>query len=95
MRRFVLIIVASVCLLIAAFILGPREPYSGEVVFDAAQLGDDLDGYLERHEKAYTDIRHGLQKQIIWADSHNKQKTDFAVISVSYTHLTLPTIYSV
>ncbi|MEP3525197.1 MAG: alpha/beta fold hydrolase [Hyphomicrobiales bacterium] len=82
MRRFLLILIAFLCLVVAVFALGPREPYSGQVSFDAAQLGDDLEGYLARIEAPYSDIRKGLQKQIIWADLHQKQKTDFAVVYV-------------
>lgn len=82
MRRFVLILIALICVIFAGFFLGPREPYSGQVSFDASKLGEDLESYLERVEKPYPDIRKGLQKQIIWADPNLKEKTDFAVVYV-------------
>lgn len=82
MRRFLLILIAFICLISAVFFLGPREPYSGQVSFDASKLSVDLESYLERVEKPYPDIRKGLQKQIIWADPLLKEKTDFAVVYV-------------
>lgn len=82
MRQFFLFLTAVVCLIVVVFALGPREPFSGAMTFDATKLGDDLDGYLAETENHYLDIRDGLQKQIIWADSSKREKTDFAVVYI-------------
>lgn len=81
-RRSLLSLAVIFCLLAVVFALGPQEPYSGKVTFDAAQLGSDLDVYLEEKEKRFDDIRTGLHKQIIWADPSKKQKTEFAIVYV-------------
>ena len=82
MRRIFVSIIAVLSIIAAVFFLGPREPYSGEMSFDVTQLGNDLDAYLAKREGAYNDIREGLHKQIIWADSDKKQKTDFSIVYI-------------
>lgn len=80
MRRFVFGFILVLCFLAAAFILGPREPFSGQATFDESRLGSDLDVYLKRSESRFHDIRAGLHKQILWADPETRQKTAFSIV---------------
>lgn len=62
-------------------LFGPREVVDPHG-FDAAVIGDDLDGYLETREADFADIRKGQQKQIIW-HGETGQKTP---VSIVYVH---------
>ena len=62
-----------------AFVFGPREPFEGEVTFDQVSIGDDLDHYLAQQESKFSDIRQGLNKQIIWHGERGEQ-TDIAIV---------------
>ena len=78
--------VGLLCLALGlAFVFGPREPFEGEVTFDPASIGDDLDQYLVQQESKFSDIRQGLNKQIIWHGERGA-KTDIAIV---YLHLSL------
>lgn len=75
----VLIVVAA---LAALFLLGPRErvrPFAG---YDGSALGDDPEAALARSEARFTDIRPGLEKEIIWRDPGAKTRTAWAVVYV-------------
>ena len=72
--------VGLLCLALGlAFVFGPREPFEGEVRFDRALIGDDLDQYLIGQESKFSDIRQGLNKQIIWHGERG-QLTDIAMV---------------
>ncbi|MEP3231280.1 MAG: alpha/beta hydrolase [Hyphomicrobiales bacterium] len=72
--------VGLLCLALGlAFVFGPREPFDGEVTFDQASIGDDLDQYLVQQENKFSDIRQGLNKQIIWHGERGAQ-TDIAIV---------------
>jgi len=80
MRRFVFRSILISFFWAVAFILGPREPFSGQPTFDESRLGSDLDAYLMRAESRFSDIRTGLHKQILWANPETRQKTDFSIV---------------
>lgn len=63
-----------------AFVFGPREPFEGEVTFNKASIGDDLDHYLQQSESQFSDIRDGLHKQIIWHEGKRGEQTDIAIV---------------
>lgn len=63
----------------ALWLFGPREPIDATVTFDAASLGDDLDGYLATSEARFDDLTQGTQKRIVWAGDAGTQ-TDLAVV---------------
>ena len=72
--------VGLLCLALGlAFVFGPREPFEGEITFDQALIGDDLDQYLIGQEGKFSDIRQGLNKQIIWHGKRGEQ-TDIAIV---------------
>ena len=63
----------------ALWLFGPREPIDANVIFEAASLNDDLDGYLAKSEARFGDLTEGIQKRIIWAGA-NGAKTDLALV---------------
>ena len=72
--------VGFLCLALGlAFVFGPREPFQGEVTFDQASIGDDLDHYLAQRESQFSDIREGVNKQIIWHGERG-ERTDVAIV---------------
>lgn len=75
----ILIVAAALAALV---LLGPRErvrPFAG---FDGSALGDDLEASLAASETCFTDIRSGLEKEIIWHDPAAKSRTGWAVVYV-------------
>lgn len=77
-----LIILSSIVIASLIFLFGPREPFLQEITFDAEKIGDDVDLYLEATEGAFSDIRPGLEKQVIWANPERKEKTDIAIVYI-------------
>lgn len=74
-------IVGLLCLALGlAFVFGPREPFEGEVTFERTSIGDDLDQYLVQRERKFSDIRQGLNKQIIWHNNKRGEQTDIAIV---------------
>lgn len=82
-RRFGKIALLLLVVLGAAFFLGPRPDTRQSMAFDASRLGDDLDAYLASSEAAFSDIREGLHKEILWADPTAKTRTP---VSIVYLH---------
>lgn len=83
MRRLWKIALVVLAILAVAFVLGPRPDTAEIMSFDPSTLGPDLDAYLTKSEAAFSDIREGLHKEIIWADPGSKTKT---AVSIVYLH---------
>lgn len=81
MRRFLTWLLAIVAVLAIVFALGPRVPGSIETSFDPATIGADPVAYLTQKEAAFTNIRPGQQKEIIWAGAAGA-KTPLAIVYV-------------
>jgi len=64
-----------------AFFIGPR--IDGEVKLETSALPADLDAYLANSESKVKGIREGTQKEIIWANPEQKDKTP---VSIVYVH---------
>ncbi|MDO9416950.1 alpha/beta hydrolase [Pararhizobium sp.] len=62
---------------------GPRTPADFTVRFDASTIGTDPAAWLAASEARFSDIRPGLQKEIIWADPVAKARTP---VSIVYIH---------
>jgi alpha-beta hydrolase superfamily lysophospholipase len=62
-----------------AFVFAPADRLPDTPPFDAAQLGRDLDGYLDRAESDVPSLRAGSEKRIIWAGDKGA-KTPLAVV---------------
>jgi alpha-beta hydrolase superfamily lysophospholipase len=60
---------------------GPYEPSDLTTDFDARRIGADVDLYLAAEEARFTDIKPGLQKQVIWAHA-DRRKTPVSLIYV-------------
>ena len=67
----------------AAIGFGPTEPIDETITFQASSLGSDLDEYLVKAEANIPNLIDGAQKQIVWSDPANKQKTP---VSLVYLH---------
>ncbi|SES31623.1 Esterase/lipase [Tranquillimonas rosea] len=76
-RLFVLAVIA----LVALWIFAPREEVALTVDFDPAQIGDDIDAYLEEREAQYDDLVDGVRKRVEWEDDEG-ERTDWAVVYV-------------
>lgn len=76
-RVFVLVVVGLA--MIAYF--GPRESLEGDVTFDPAAIGEDVDAYLAAAEAAFDDITPGVEKRVVWAGAPNT-KTPLAILYV-------------
>lgn len=81
MRRIVTWLLAIVAVPALVFALGPRVPGSIETSFDPTSIGADPVVYLAQKEAAFTNIRPGQQKEIIWAGAAGT-KTPLAIVYV-------------
>lgn len=50
--------------------------------FSADAIGPDPDAYLATEEAKFSDIRSGLQKQIVWADPASRAETGLAIVYI-------------
>jgi len=87
MRRIMTIalavIIGALLILALVYCLGPRTPVDTTIAFAPSQIGDDLDAFLKTSEARYSDIRPGLQKQILWAVPERHAQTP---VSLVYIH---------
>ena len=60
------------------FALGPRA--SVDLIRHPVTLPDDLDGYLAASEARFADLRPGVEKTIVWADSATKHRTPLSIV---------------
>ncbi|MEL6920570.1 MAG: alpha/beta fold hydrolase [Pseudomonadota bacterium] len=67
---------------IGVWTFGPREDASTVMAFDAAQIGDDLDAYLETSEASIPSVRASAAKEIVWAFPQSKAKTPVALVFI-------------
>ena len=77
MKRTVLTLAVVIAMLAVVFAVGPRV--SVDQTLRPVVLPEDLDGYLARSEARFADLRPGVEKTIIWADS-SKAKTPIALV---------------
>ncbi|WP_416899093.1 MAG: alpha/beta hydrolase [Minwuia sp.] len=82
MRMVLYTLIAFAAALAALFLLGPRERIDATIRFDPATLGADPEAVLAQSEARFSDIREGLQKEIVWRDPATKRVTDWAVVYV-------------
>jgi len=76
MNRTSLILIILVALVL--FVLaGPRG--TTDLSWTDVQIGEDVDAWLAEQEAAFDDIRPGVEKQVIWADS-SQQKTPYSLV---------------
>lgn len=61
--------------------LALRPPRVPDPAFDPVLLEGGVDAYLEAAEARFTDIREGLQKQVVWAGVPGA-KTDWVVVYI-------------
>lgn len=68
----------------AAFVInmfGPRETVDWTISFAEADLGEDVEAYLNDSEAAFDDIIEGAQKEVIWAGAKGA-KTPLSIVYV-------------
>jgi len=63
-----------------AWLLGPREPV-GDVTFQAAVIGEDVDAYLAQIETGVPNLKPGQQKAVIWAGEPGAT-TEYALVYI-------------
>ena len=81
MKKFLRFLVLLVVVLGLVFVLGPRA--SVDLTIRSVTVPEDLEGYLADAEARFTDLRPGVEKTIVWADTVAKQQTP---VSVVYLH---------
>lgn len=82
MKKFGYFLLALVLIGLGLFIFGPREPVDTKITFDANIIGNDPEAYLAASEAKITDIRPGLEKEIVWAFPASKAKTPLAIVYI-------------
>ncbi len=83
-RRVVLGLAAVLLLASAVFLAGPRNPFGPDEPAQRAApppVLTELDTWLARSEAAYTDIRPGLAKGIVWHTSA-RRRTPWSVVYI-------------
>jgi pimeloyl-ACP methyl ester carboxylesterase len=81
-KRTVTLVLLALAVLVVAFLLGPRVAADTTVTFDPGSIGADPEAYLATREAQETDIRPGLQKEIVWADPVTRKKTPLAIVYI-------------
>ncbi len=74
------------------FALGPREQVDETLTFNAADIGDDVDAYLQKIEGGIKDITPGAEKQIKWHEPASRGRTEWAIVYVHGFSATLEEI---
>ena len=74
----VLILIAAIAVL---YLVGPRVATDTTVSFDPARIGDDPAAYLAASEARFNDIRPGLEKEIVWANS-DRRRTPLSIVYI-------------
>lgn len=80
MRRLTIGTLGTFGLCVVLVAAGPRVEIDREIRFDESIIGADPSAYLAASESRFDDIRTDLEKEIIWADSSSKAKTDLAIV---------------
>lgn len=81
-RAVIVVLTLTVAAAGLAVAAGPRVPIDTTISFDPATIGTDLDIYLAEREARFSDLRPGLEKQIVWADPQSRAKTPLAIVYV-------------
>lgn len=86
--RFVLKLLlqlVAICalVLLALWLLGPREEVDLQAEFDPRRFGEGVQVYFESTEAAFDDITQGVEKRVIWQDGFKEQRTP---VSILYVH---------
>ena len=82
LRRIFIALAGGLALIAAIYEMGPRVIAANRSNFSAAAVGSNPDAYLADVEAKFSDIRPGLQKQIVWADPHTRSETAYAVVYI-------------
>lgn len=61
---------------------GPREPVDQTITFNAADIGEAPEAYLQASEARFDDIIPGAEKRIIWNDPAIKAKTPLSIVYI-------------
>ncbi|EFL90034.1 carboxylesterase [Ahrensia sp. R2A130] len=81
-KKIALGLLSLIVVLGVIFALGPREEIDETLRFSADAVGSDIEGYLAKSEAAFTDIKPGAEKRIIWDSDIAKVQTDIAVVNI-------------
>jgi esterase/lipase len=81
-RRIFYLVALLVIFAGGVFLMGPRTEVSTRIHFEAASIGEDIEAYLGEQEARFTDIRDGLQKQIVWAYPQSRAKTPLSIVYI-------------
>lgn len=78
MKKTLRLLALFVVSLSVVFLLGPRA--SVETAIRPVALPGDLDAYLAASEARFDDLRPGVEKTIVWADTAVKRQTPLALV---------------
>ncbi len=73
----------SLLIILTGFLFYWANTYiTPEISFNPSEIGEDPEAYIVRLESRFTDIKPGLEKQIIWQDAESKAKTEYSVVYI-------------
>lgn len=81
-KRVLYLVILVIVVAAAAWMFGPRVARDTTIRFEAGTIGPDVDAYLATAESRFTDIRDGLQKQVVWAFPESRAKTPFSIVYI-------------
>jgi alpha-beta hydrolase superfamily lysophospholipase len=85
MKKFLKVLGLIIVLGAGVFMFGSRPDISQNVTFNPQVLPADLaqlDTYVANNEKAYSDIRPGNEKRLIWANPLDRKQTNIAFVYI-------------
>lgn len=77
-----LVVVCVIIALVVLFLIGPRDRVAPFTAHDTSALEGDIDAAVAASEARFSDIRDGLQKEIIWRDPVARTRTSLAVVYI-------------
>lgn len=82
MKRIAKIISGLILVGLAVFMLGPKPDANVELTFEEGDIGDDPVAYLESSEANIANLIPGAEKEIIWNNPADRQRTKLSVIYI-------------
>ena len=82
MKKLVRFIVSIILISGTIFVFGPIPDDSVDLSFDVADIGQDVESYLEKAESLVPNIVSGAEKEVVWSDPVAKSKKSLSIIYI-------------
>lgn len=83
MKKFFKYVLSFIAVCAVIFAMGPRPSTKADITFQASEIDESLNLYLQKSEEKISDLVLGAEKEIIWADPTAQTQTD---VSIVYIH---------